>query len=121
MSFGFDDLLAENNQAFDRFEEEVWLVYHPKGGVPRRIRAIIDRDPPAPITSASPIGRETPVSYSMKLSVRNHPIDGIDIRSFNAAVDRIDVPIVLGGTLTNRGFSSDKVEHDGGRIIVKVK
>lgn len=113
----FDDILADANDAFmDAFAEEVLIVYRPAGGDPRNIMAIIDRSPPTPIEPG-----KKGVTYSLMISVRNDPQAGIDITAFDSGADTVDVPIEIGGGLVTRTFADDKIEQDGGMVMLKVR
>lgn len=112
----FDDLLADTNEAFmDAYAETALVTYRPSGGTPRQILAIIDRPAPEPAVNG-----EKPVSRPFMIWVQNDPVAGIAITSFDAGIDKVDLPLVLGGSLVTRGFTRDKAEHDGGMIGLKV-
>jgi hypothetical protein len=98
------------------FAESRMVIYRPKGGLPRPIRAIIDRQPPEPLFPGQP----RPLDFVLVVSVPNDPVTGIEHRTFDAGGDTIDVPLVYGGPLVNRTFSAERAVVDAARITLKV-
>ena len=112
----FDDLLGDTSHVFlDAFAEGQMVVYRPKGGLPRSIRAIVDRPVPQPVEHG-PRG----VAVKVTLTVANDPVTGIDSRTFIAGGDTVDVPLVFGGPLVNCQFAKDRPAEDAGMLTLQV-
>ncbi len=112
----FDDMLRDANDAFDVFAEPQRVIYRPTNGLPRPIRAIIDRQPPEPLYPGQP--RLT--DFLLMVTVDNDPVTGIDHRTFDQGGDQIDVPLQMGGPLRTRTFSAEKATVDAGKLTLKV-
>jgi len=67
------------------------VVYRPRAGQPRPIRALVDRSPPAPVAEAP--GALAP---RIRLVVRNDDRLGVSSREVDTGGDRVEVAVRLG-------------------------
>jgi hypothetical protein len=93
------------------FAEEV--VYRPAKGLPRRIKAVVDRQSPVPI------GESRPIQFLL-IEVDNDPITGITADEIDTGRDRIEVARVVGGVPESRDIGQ-VVNQDEGRITMEVR
>lgn len=93
------------------------VVYWPKGGRPRTIQAIIERDIPAPLDTQSPRARATNTVVARAL---NCEINGISTRELNTGGDQIELARRLGEATERRPIKAI-VSQDGGMLSLSVK
>lgn len=93
------------------FAEEV--VYQPAKGAPRRIKAVVDRQPKVPINESRPI-------QFMLIEVDNDPTTGIASTEVDTGMDRIMVSRETGGKLESRDIGSIQ-SQDEGRMVLEVR
>ena len=113
----FDDILADTNHVFlDAFAERQMVVYRPYKGLPRPVRAIIDRPLPEVLQAGHP-----PQVHGLLVSVANDARTGIAAAEFNADGDMINLPVNLYGVVPGVPwhFEGGIVSQDGGMITVK--
>ncbi len=84
-------LLGDTSDPTDlgRFGE--WITYRPLNGKPRRIRAMVDRDPPEFANAPSPA-----LGPHVAIEVYNDATHGINSRTLNTGGDTIELDIKEG-------------------------
>lgn len=105
------DISADTDVFFGDFAE--WVIYRPLNGIPRSVKAIVDRSPPE---SMSPHG----LAPRMTVMVANDPSDGISSREIDTGGDMIDVADRVGCDATSRPIAQI-TSHDEGFITVEVR
>lgn len=91
----FDEIFAEAafETHLDLFGE--WILYRPKDGPPRTIRAIVNRNPPQPLGAAS-----EQHTQRIEIEARNRTPDGVESRDIDRGGDKVDLSGIKGGLVT---------------------
>lgn len=113
----FKDLMAHDALAVflntDEFAEKV--EYHPRGGRPRVIAALVDRPPPQQIEGV-PRG----LAPAITIQVANDHVKGISSAHLDTGGDQIKVALRHGGVLELRSISK-LVEHGSAMLTIEVR
>jgi hypothetical protein len=99
---------------FSTFEESV--VYKPRNGSPRRILAVVDRNPPEALPE---IPGRSPATVSMIVEVKNSTTEGIGIDEYQQG-DKLELPVNDGGTPEDRIIGAI-VSQDSGNVSFEVR
>lgn len=97
----------------DQFGE--WIVYLPNGGGERRIRAIVDRDPPAILDAA---GNAVIPQFIVKTS--NSCRSGISSREMDTGKDQLKFVKRIGETLPATLSIGQMISQDAGVVQLAV-
>jgi len=109
----FEDALVATAPAFtDIFGETI--TYKPNGGAARQIKAIVTRDPPAPLPDA-PHGH-TP---NLVIDVENSAVTGISTAEIDVGLDLVNVAVRIGQAAQDRAFAGI-ISQDAGRAVYGV-
>jgi hypothetical protein len=111
-----DNMTAALPLLFAQLSEAV--VYRPRDGKPRTIRAIVNRKPPESVN-----GTEAPTfSFSVKVFAdsETETYGGIDVTEVNTGGDKIEVAPRRGGTASDRAVAV-VLECDHGYLLLGVR
>lgn len=92
------------------------VTYKPAGGDTREIQAIVDRDTPE---TPSPAGVRGRPKASIRVMVVNSSTEGITPSELNIGGDKIELPLRIGESATDRNIRSLS-SQDGGMLELEV-
>lgn len=98
----------------DDFAEEI--VYYPRGGGARRIKAVVNRDPPQFYDASGAV-----VAVSFIVYVSNSLTDGISTTEIDTGGDRISVNRREGETILNRRVIWSVMNQDTAMVQLALK
>jgi len=114
-------LIADAKRMIDAFDPET-LVYRPDGGTARNVKALVDRETPAP-TAEAPRAMAPEIHVALVNQATSSDDDtygGISAGEIDTGKDRIVIALRAGATAVERGLGP-LVEQDGGMIRLEVR
>ena len=91
------------------------VVYRPRSGSPRVVRALVHRQPPEGMPEGA--GGLAPI---LTVDVCNDPVDGIDAAEADTGGDRIELAWRKGGDMEDRSIAR-VISHDAGNVRLEVR
>jgi len=112
-----DQIKADATRTFlitDDFAEEV--IYYPRGGGARKIKAIVDRSPPSFYDSEGGV-----VAISFMIIVANNSVTGISAKELDTGGDRLALPRKEEGSEFNKRVIWSLTNQDFAMITLALK
>lgn len=111
----FDETLQAAADSFFLLPGTEWILYRPRTGSPRRIRAVVTRGDASDLPGVSDGSRPY-----LEILVKNHATSGISSTTADTGGDKIDVA-PRQGEAPRRMRLTEIVSQNAGLMVVKVQ